>query len=175
MSTLKRFSCSCSSKKLRPSKERHLLIEFSYLDLSTCSRCTGTDRVIQSAINDLRKPLKETGFKISFKKIHIKNEKLARQHAFTSSPTVRINGMDICPAVRESRCSSCIDLCGTDVDCRDWKWNGKVYSAPPKGLILEAILRAAYDKTFGKQPDFKRYKLPANLKRFFAARSLTSK
>jgi hypothetical protein len=45
---------------------------------------------------------------------------------------------------KESLCESCGDLCGDEVDCRVWIYNGKEYNVPPKAMIIDAILREIY-------------------------------
>jgi hypothetical protein len=160
---------SCSSENKQEKNEKHLEIEFLYLDLSTCGRCQGTDSVIEEAIKDLEDILSEVGYTLSLTKTHIQSVQCAKDHAFVSSPTVRINNRDIVFETQESNCSSCGEVCGTDVDCRDWSWNGKTYDAPPKGMIIDAILSSIYDKNFGKEVDFKNYKVPENIIKFFEA------
>ncbi len=104
------------------------------------------------------------------RKIHVQSEEQALALGFISSPTIRINGRDIQLEVRESLCESCGDLCGDDVDCRVWVYHGKEYSVPPKGLIIEAILREVYKEPGENAPETTRpAELPENLKKFFAA------
>ncbi len=45
---------------------------------------------------------------------------------------------------KESKCESCGDLCGDDVDCRIWLYQGKEYTSPPPAMIVDAILREVY-------------------------------
>jgi hypothetical protein len=87
-----------------------------------------------------------------------------------SSPTIRINGQDIQLELRESLCPSCGDLCGDNIDCRVWVYQGKEYTVPPKAMIIEAILKEVYG---GKEArsDNKTYVMPDNLKKFFAKMS----
>ena len=64
---------------------------------------------------------------------------------FISSPTIRINGVDIAGELVESACDSCSESCACNggVDCRDWVWQGQRSQEPPVGLIVEAIMRHA--------------------------------
>jgi hypothetical protein len=89
---------------------------------------------------------------------------------FVSSPTIRLNGRDIQLDVRENLCESCGDLCGEDMDCRVWVYQGKEYSTPPKAMIIDAILREVYGgAAMAPQTPPKIEALPENLRRFFAA------
>lgn len=94
------------------------------------------------------------------RKIHVQSEKQARQLGFISSPTIRINGRDIQLDVKESLCESCGDLCGEDVNCRVWVYQGKEYTAPPKAMIIDAVLREVYGtpgslrRSKGSLPEF---------------------
>lgn len=169
MNNTKSCGCGCNSER-QPRNDKNLAIEFLYLDLSTCERCRGTDTVIDESIADIKNILNEIGYSVSLTKTHIQNEQSAKDHAFFSSPTIRINGKDIILENKESNCSSCGDYCGTEVDCRDWEWNGRTYDSPPKGMIINAILKAIYDKNFGQLPNFKDYEVPENIKKFFEAR-----
>ena len=67
---------------------------------------------------------------------------------------------------KESLCESCGDLCGDNVDCRVWVYQGKEYTEPPKAMIIEAILKAVYGGNNVKKDD-QEYKLPENLKKFY--------
>jgi hypothetical protein len=115
--------------------------------------------------------LKATGVDVNVRKIHVQSEEQARELGFVSSPTIRINGQDIQLDVKEALCDSCGDLCGDTVDCRIWTYQGKEYTAPPKGMIIDAILREVYG---GIKESTKKHaktvEVPENLKRFFAAK-----
>jgi hypothetical protein len=153
------------------SEKRRLYIEFLYLDLSVCVPCRGTQSSLEEAVSEVSRVLEATGIKVDVRKFHVQTEEQALELGFVSSPTIRINGRDIHLEVKESLCESCGDLCGDDVECRVWVYRGKEYSVPPKGLIIEAILREVY-----REPDegsvtlTRPEELPENLKRFFSAK-----
>lgn len=94
---------------------------------------------------------------------------MAEAHKFLSSPTIRINGQDIQLEVKESLCESCGDLCGDVVDCRVWIYQGLEYTVPPKGMIIEAILKAVYGGQPEEVPSAEQYVMPENLKNFYIA------
>ncbi|MCM1567236.1 MAG: DUF2703 domain-containing protein [Dehalobacter sp.] len=150
-------------------EKRRLDIEFLFLDLNVCVPCRGTDSSLEEAISEVSSVLEATGIEVDVRKIHVQSEEQALELGFVSSPTIRINGQDIQLEVRESLCESCGDLCGDDVDCRVWFYRGKEYSVPPKGLIIEAILREVYKDECAAIPA-RPAELPDNLKKFFAAR-----
>lgn len=79
---------------------------------------------------------------------------------------------DIQLDVKESLCESCGDVCGEDVDCRIWTYQGQEYTAPPKPMIIEAILRAVYGSTAQStvEKPVSLTEIPDNLKKFFAAK-----
>jgi hypothetical protein len=70
---------------------------------------------------------------------------------------------------KESLCESCGDLCGDEVDCRVWIYQGKEYSSPPKAMIIEAILKEVYGEKSEKQ-EKKEYVIPENLRKFYKSR-----
>ena len=151
--------------------ERRLDIEFLYLDLDVCTRCQGTEDSLEGALAEVARIIEATGVEVRVRKIHIQDEEQARTHRFLSSPTIRVNGRDIQLDVRESLCESCGDLCGDEVDCRVWVYQGKEYNSPPKGLIVDAILHAVYGEANEVARDGEdEYDVPANLRRFFASK-----
>lgn len=158
---------NCCAPKEERKPMRPLVIDFLFLDLSVCSRCRGTDRVLDEAIADAAHVLKAAGMDVTVNKINISTRKLAIEHRFISSPTIRVNGVDIDADVKETQCESCGELCGEAVDCRVWTYNGAEYTEPPKAMIVNALLQAVYG---GPKPHVESgYELPDNLKRFFDA------
>ncbi len=71
--------------------------------------------------------------------------------------------------VKESLCESCGDLCGDEVECRVWVYQGKEYTVPPKAMIMEAILKEVYGGDKGSNIVEQEYVMPENLKQFYAA------
>lgn len=162
--------CSCGSNccgnenDLEDSR-RCIVIDFLYLDVTICERCQGTDKILDEALIEVSNILKATGVDVIVNKINVNTEDLAIKHKFLTSPTIRINGADIQMDYKESLCESCGDLCGDDVDCRVWIYQGKEYNEPPRAMIIESILKAVYGGSI-KQEEGK-YKLPENLKNFY--------
>lgn len=153
------------------STQKDLDIDFMYLDLSVCTWCQSTEANLEEAIAEVAHVLEATGVTVNVNKIHIQSEQQARDLGFISSPTIRINGQDIQLDVKEALCDSCGDLCGDSVDCRIWTYQGKEYTAPPKGMIIDAILREVYGgskRNIDTPP--KTTDVPENLKKFFAAK-----
>ena len=95
---------------------------------------------------------------------------------FASSPTVRINGRDIQLDSRESVCGDCGKLCkDASVTCREWRYQGKWFTSPPKGLFVEAMLSAmAHDAARDAPRAAGHSRCPENLKRFFATKKAAS-
>ncbi|HBX22104.1 MAG TPA: hypothetical protein DEF34_00490 [Desulfotomaculum sp.] len=150
--------------------QKQIIIDFLYLDLSVCTLCQGTDSSLDEAVLEVSKVLQATGVDVVVNKINVHSEELARAWKFVSSPTIRINGRDIQLEVKESLCESCGDLCGDDVDCRVWVYQGKDYTVPPKAMIIEAILKEVYGGVrHPSNATEQEYILPDNLKRFYAA------
>ena len=143
-------------------------IEYLYLDLNTCDRCVGTDTVLEEVIEELKPAFAIAGYEISYKKIEILSKELAVKHKFVSSPTGRVNGIDICEDVKEFDCGCCGEISGTQVDCRVFEYEGKLYEVPPKAMLAEAIMRYAFAKV--NNSDLGNYELPENLRTFFAGK-----
>src|SRR5690606_41959790 len=57
------------------------------------------------------------------------------------------------------------------VECRVWSWQGQDFTTPPRGLLVDALLRA-YGTESTPEPGTAEapFELPEDMKRFFAAR-----
>lgn len=141
-------------------------IDYLYLDIQTCDRCIGTDNILDEVMKILTPAFQLAGYEINYKKTKMETEELARQYRFVSSPTIRVNGQDVCQSVAENSCGCCSDISGTDVECRVFDYNGETYEIPPKEMLAEAILRTAI-KGNDKNCSCDEYELPENLKTFF--------
>ncbi len=149
-----------------------IIIDFLYLDLNTCERCVSTDDVLNSALEKLSPIFNLLNIEVKVNKVKITNEKLARQYHFISSPTIRVNGIDICDELKESDCKNCGEICGESTDCRVFVFNDKEYEQPPASMIIDGILRIIY----GNKPDNEyEYSLPENLNKFFKKKEFNMK
>ena len=68
---------------------------------------------------------------------------------------------------KESRCESCGDLCGDEVDCRVWVYKGNEYTEPPKAMIIDGILKEVYGGNLNLEKDETEYVMPENLVHFY--------
>lgn len=144
-------------------------IEYLFLDLQTCDRCVGTDKVLEEVIAVISPALDLAGYSVEYRKIETSTAKLAEEYHFLSSPTILVNGQDICASVKENACGCCGQISGTDVDCRVFEYEGKAYEVPPKEMLADAILREVFSpRGTTKAPV---YILPDNLKTFFAGKA----
>ena len=152
---------------------KKIAIEYLYLDLETCDRCIGTDTVLDQVMVALTPALNIAGFEVKYSKIEMKTEALAEQYKFLSSPTIRVNGQDICQSVEENSCGCCSDISGTDVSCRVFKYKEKTYEVPPKEMLAESILNAVFGQV--ESPcSCGEYQLPKNLREFFEGKKSKS-
>lgn len=167
---MSRGCCSCgSSNCCTPVPERKkITIDFLYLDLTVCERCQGTETNLDQAVNEVTHVLSAAGFDIEVNKLNITSEELAIKHKFISSPTIRVNSNDIDLNVKETSCKECGDLCGDDVDCRVWEYDGVEYNEPPKAMIINAIMKEVYGSPTTNAKQETEYVLPENLKTFFS-------
>jgi hypothetical protein len=152
-----------------------IAVDFLYLDLTTCSRCRGSDASLDAATEVLRPALNLAGVSLEVRKTLVETEEQARTLRFVSSPTILVNGRDIAGVLIESPCSECGELCGCDgrLGCRVWPYRGERHNEAPAGLIVEAILAeigrkddALSKETRGEETPAA--EVPENLKRFFA-------
>ena len=149
-------------------------IELLFLDLTKCGRCRAADRSLEAALDLVRGEVEATGIKVELARIHVQSAEQASELGFASSPTIRVNGRDIAPELRESSCGSeaCTDGCGEQIACRVWVHRGQEYASPPVAMIVDAILREVYAEHAMEHPaDAQPYALPENLDRFFAGKA----
>lgn len=163
--------CCCSSDNCCGTPPKKLIvIDFLYLDTTVCGRCKDTEKALDEAVSAVAVVLNAAGYEVKVNKVNIATAELAIQHRFVSSPTIRVNENDIAMELRESLCEDCGELCGDNMDCRVWVYNGVEYTFPPKELIVDAILREVY--TAGQnEPKHRAYQLPKNLETFFIAKA----
>ncbi len=148
------------------SAPKPLTVDFLYLDLNTCSRCIATDTTVDEAVNELAGVFDSLGYEVTVNKVNITSRELAELYRFVSSPTIRVNGIDICSEVKESLCTDCGDICGCDTTCRVFVFDGKEYDQPPKAMVMDGILKALYAPEAKREES--RYTLPENLEKFFS-------
>ena len=161
MKEMNNCCCHCSERK----EQKVIKIDYLYLDLKTCDRCVGTDVVLEEVINELTPAFALAGYSILYNKLEMKSEKEAIKNRFMSSPTIRVNGSDICDEVKESDCGCCGEISGTQVDCRVFEYEGQSYEVPPKAMLAESILKKAMNNQ--ENHCCEHFELPKNLKNFF--------
>jgi len=147
------------------STAKPLNVDYLYLDLTTCTRCQATDSATKEALAVLANVLDTLGYDAKLTEVNISSRELAEQYRFLSSPTIRVNGVDIETTVKESECADCGSLSGCSTDCRVFTYDGKDYEQPPAAMIVDGILRVLYGD---KQPEITQYVLPSNLEQFFS-------
>lgn len=146
-----------------------VLIEYLFLDDAACGRCRDTGQVLQEVIGVIAPALELAGYAVTFRRIRIENEEMAVRYRLLSSPTIRVRGKDVFGQVEESSCGCCSSICGMDVDCRSYTFDGRSYDAPPAAMLARALLRSI----FGGEEDRRgaeTYALPENLRDFFAGK-----
>jgi hypothetical protein len=147
-----------------------LNVDLIVIDLSTCKRCVPTGDQLRAAVKLLTPVADALGIELRHHETVVQTPAEAKEIALLSSPTIRLNGRDIAQDVRESLCESCGDLTdnNTSVDCREWHYRGKVYSAAPIALLVEALMEAMLkiDEIPPVAPSPLK-DLPENLRRYF--------
>lgn len=159
--------CSCGCESV---SEKSMTVEYLYLDLQSCDRCIGTEKVLDEVMMTFIPALQMAGYTVEYKKIKMETAEIAEQYRFLSSPTIRVNGKDVCQSVSENSCGCCSDISGTEVDCRVFEHNGETFEVPPKEMLAEAILQVLFGQV-ESGCSCGGYKLPENLKTFFEGKS----
>lgn len=146
--------------------KKNVIVDFLFLDLTVCDRCQGTDERVFKAVEKCRPVLEACGYNLVLNQIDIENAELAERYRFYSSPTVRVNGVDVCPSVEENDCDCCSDISGYDVKCRIFPFNGTYYEVPPTDMLVANIVDTVI-KQKKAEPEEGPYELPENLRGFF--------
>lgn len=165
----KNENCCCGEAS------RKVLVEYLYLDLQTCDRCCGTDYVLEEVLKTLAPALQLAGYEVEFRRIEMSTRELAEQYSFLSSPTIRVNGYDICSTVEENVCGCCSNISRTAVDCRVFRYKGQSYEIPPKEMLAEAILRSTFSVNIDDNRGCGKYEMPENLKIFYDGKNVKDK
>ena len=156
-------SGDCCSDEPNTGHKEVVIVDYLYLDLSVCDRCQGTDERVAKAVEAVRPIMDMAGYNIVMNKVEIENEYLAERFEFLSSPTVRVNGVDICPTVIENECDCCRTLSSYDVYCRQFEFNGKLYEVPPTAYIVKRLLEIVFQH---EKPSYESYVMPENISGF---------
>lgn len=146
--------------------KRTVIVDFLFIDLAVCDRCQGADERVYNAVERCRPILAACGYNLVLNQVLVEDEPAAERWRFYSSPTIRVNGIDICPSVEENDCGCCSDIADTDVKCRIFPFNGTYYEVPPTDMIVGAIMRTALREEQA-DPTAEPYECPQNLRDFF--------
>ncbi|HQJ24511.1 MAG TPA: DUF2703 domain-containing protein [Bacillota bacterium] len=146
---------------------KEISVEYLYLDLETCDRCIGTGSILDEVVDVLSPALKLAGYSVKYQKTKIGTPEQAERCRFFSSPTIRVNGQDVCSELKEDSCDCCSDISGDKVDCRLFTHGSEGYEVPPREILAEAILRSIFGPAIKSCSCSDEYKLPENLRVFF--------
>lgn len=150
-------ACCASTKTLN--------IDYLYLDLQVCDRCRSTDQNLEEALGLLRPVLQRLGYSLKLRKCHISTRALAIQYCFLSSPTLRINNIDLFETITENECGCCSEISGHATNCRSFEEEGQSVNVPSVKLLIERILIHILTKP--EINTVKPYVMPENLERFY--------
>jgi hypothetical protein len=151
-----------------PAPQGTLDVEFLYLDLTTCTRCQGTRASLTAALAIVQPLLDALGLTTALRSTQVTSAEQAQQLGMVTSPTIRLNGRDIAPELKESTCGPCSDLCGEATACRVWSYQEEEFADAPVGLILAAIVRELASGVAEAALPGAPAAVPENLRRFFA-------
>ncbi len=116
-----------------------LVLELYALDTTSCGPCVSALGSMHAAAAVLSRELTGRGYVVATRVVRLEDADHARALGVLSSPTVRVNGVDIALDVDESVCPSCTALASAAVECRTYRWAGRSYDHPPAALIAAAV------------------------------------
>lgn len=146
-----------------------VVLEVLYLDAQTCDPCRATTDAVDVAATALTEHLRGEGRTLIVRKVHVTDPGQAHALGFVSSPTVRVDGVDIELDVQEASCATCSSLAARPVNCRTFEWQGMRHPAPPAEMIVHRVL----EHLAGTLPDAAAAedRGASSVDRFLAARS----
>ena len=146
-----------------------LNVDLLVIDLDICQRCVPTGDQLRVAVRLLAPVADALGIELRHHEVVVQTPEQAKENALLSSPTIRLNGRDVAQDIQESKCEFCGDLTNnnTVVDCREWHYRGKVYSAAPLPLLIESIMSAMLNMDTPPVVPSPLEELPENLQRYF--------
>lgn len=86
----------------------------------------------KEALKLVEETIKDSKMELTVKKTKISSEAEAKRLKFPGSLTVRINGADIDPFLKESE---------GYIGCRIYRYKGQMYEYPPKEMLKSAFYR----------------------------------
>lgn len=162
--------CCCGTSEATPESKKTVVIDYLFLDLKTCDRCIANRDVLEKVLYDLIPVFDRAGYRVKYNKTEISSREKAEEFRLLTSPTIRVNGHDICETVEENDCECCRDLAGgIPVDCRVFVYEGRKYEIVPQTMLYEGILRYSMRECAKPTSD---YLMPENLSKFFDNKSL---
>ena len=148
-------------------------IELFALDTDHCSPCRAALSNLQEAAAELTRTLDSSTYDVDARLVRLSSPEQARELGVLSSPTVRVNGLDIELDVEEEPCTTCSDLAGADIACRTYEWQGRRHDHPPVALLVERV-REHLDhpeREPGPGPGVLETQSSSSIDRFFEART----
>ena len=122
---------------------RQLIIDFLCLNLGTCERCAATEDALDGALEALGPVFNVLRIVPNLNRVDITTRELAEQYRLVSSPTVRVDGVDISVELNE----------------------GHDHEKPPAGVIADGILKVLYGQLAAAEPV--PYSMPDDLVHYF--------
>ncbi len=162
------MGCCCGQTPTDKNTKKLFRIEYLYLDLKTCDRCMDTDKLLDEVVEVIKPALQLAGYEVRYRKHEMSTAQIAQRFEFLSSPTIRVNGVDIFGDVIENDCGCCGDIAGVAVDCRAYEIDGQIYDVPTKQMLAKALLKSIDKMPPCNKPE---YIMPDNLKRFFEGKA----
>ena len=150
--------------------KKTVIVDFLFLDLACCDRCQGTDERVARAVERCRPVLSACGYNLVLNQIYVETPQLAERYRFESSPTIRVDGVDICPSIEENDCDCCSDISDAAVKCRIFPFNGTYYEVPPTDMLVRGIMEVVLG---GKRAEASEteYVMPQNLIDFYEGKT----
>ena len=104
---------------------RQLIIDFLCLGLDTSEPCVTTEEALDKALDALGPVFNLLRIVPNVNRVNITQRELAEQHCLVSSPTIRVDGVEI---------------------CTEFIHEGHDHDQPLAGMIVDGILKVLYSK-----------------------------
>lgn len=151
--------CDCGCEDAYNNKE--ILIEFLFLDLTTCKRSIDAKTNLFNVVAKLKNELEPDGYTFKVQGFKMNTKEIVTEFEFLSSPTILVNYQDILGEIKESICEDCSKIVNKTTKCRIFEYKDIEYNVPPENMIYDRIKKAITGEL--EETSSTHYKIPENI------------
>ena len=118
-----------------------VVVELFYVEQDGCEPCARAASEVDAAARLLRDELAAHGRKLTVRAVALQEPGHAQALGVDDPVTVRVGGTDIGSRSADHHVAECGVPGTAPRRCRGYEWDGRLFNAPPAGLIVDAVHR----------------------------------